>query len=104
VIVRIWEADVAWKHVDEFCALIASAILPKVLAIDGCLSGEALRPLADEEQDEPRIVLITHWRDEESLRAYLGPMWRVRPIWDEQELEYVTRAPRVWHFEPVEAP
>ena|SRR6266511_753002 len=103
MIVRIWEADVAPEHVDEFCALIASVILPKVLTIDGYLSGEALRPLAAE-QDEARIVLITHWRDEESLRAHLGPMWRVRPIWDEQELEYVTRPPRVWHFEPVKAP
>jgi len=103
VIVRIWEADVSPERVDEFCALIAAAILPKVLAVDGCLSGEVLRPLAGE-ADQVRIVGITRWRDQGSLRAYLGPMWRVRPMWEEQELEYVTGVPRVWHYEPVETP
>jgi hypothetical protein len=100
VIVRLWEAEVAPERVDEFCDLLASVVLPKVLTVDGCISGETLRPIPGGDQ-EPKVVGITRWRDEESLRAYLGPMWRIRPMWEEAELEYVTSVPRVWHYEPV---
>jgi quinol monooxygenase YgiN len=103
VIVRIWEAEVAPERVDEFCLLIASTILPKVLAVDGCLGGEVLRPVADDLEAPCKVVGITRWRDEQCLRAFLGPMWRLRPMWEEQELEYVAGVPRVFHFEPVEA-
>lgn len=104
VIVRIWEAQVVPERVEEFSALFASTILPKLIGADGCLGGEVLRPVAGEQEVEPRIIGITRWRDKESLRALLGPMWRVRPMWEEQELEYLTRPPQVRHFEPVEAP
>jgi quinol monooxygenase YgiN len=106
VIVRIWEAHVAPERVDEFCDLIASTILPKVLQVDGCVGGEVLRPLSADHAwnvEEPKVVGITRWRDEAALEAFLGPRWRVRPMWEEQELEYVTGVPRVWHYEPVEA-
>jgi hypothetical protein len=103
VIVRIWEAQIVPERVEEFSALFASAILPKLMDADGCLGGEVLQPIAGEE-GEPEIIGITRWRDEESLRALLGPMWRVRPMWEEQELEYLTRPPRVRHFQPVEPP
>jgi hypothetical protein len=103
VIVRVWEADVAQERVDEFCALIASKILPRALAAEGCLSGEVLRPLADEPGAPVRVIGITRWRDEKSLRALLGPMWRLRPMWEEEELEYIEGAPRVTHYEPVQA-
>jgi quinol monooxygenase YgiN len=99
VIVRVWEARVAPENVAEFSALVASTILPKVMAADGCLGGEVLRPLVG--TDEPRIIGITRWRDEESLSALLGPLWRIRPMWEEQEMQYVTHPPRVWHYEPV---
>jgi len=102
VIVRMWEARVAPDRVEEFTALVASTILPHVMSADGCLGGEVLRPLVGEDDDEPRVIGITRWRDEESLRTLLGPMWRVRPMWEELELEYVIRPPHVWHFEPVE--
>jgi quinol monooxygenase YgiN len=104
VIVRIWEAQVVPERVEEFSDLFASTILPRLTAAEGCLGGEVLRPVAGEKEDEARIIGITRWRDEESLRALLGPMWRVRPMWEEQELEYLLRPPRVSHFEPVETP
>jgi quinol monooxygenase YgiN len=102
VIVRIWEARVIPERAEEFSDLFASTILPRLTAAEGCLGGEVLRPVAGEKEDEARIIGITRWRDEDSLRALLGPMWRVRPMWEEQELEYLLRAPRVSHFEPVE--
>jgi quinol monooxygenase YgiN len=102
VIVRLWEAEVASDRVEEFTALVASTILPAVMAADGCLGGEVLRPLVGEDEDTTRVIGITRWRDQEALQTLLGPMWRVRPMWEELELEYVTRPPRVWHFEPVE--
>jgi hypothetical protein len=103
MIVRIWEAQIVPGRVREFSALFASTILPKLMGADGCLGGEVLQPIAAE-QEEPEIIGITRWRDEESLRALLGPMWRFRPMWEEQELEFLTSPPRVRHFVTVEPP
>ncbi len=103
MIVRIWEAQIESAHVEEFSALFASTILPRLLRADGCLGGEVLQLITGAE-DEPEIIGITRWRDEESLRAFLGPMWRVRPMWEEEEMAYLARPPRVRHFQPVELP
>jgi hypothetical protein len=103
VIVRIWEAQIVPGRVHEFSALFASTILPKLMEADGCLGGEVLQPIAAE-QNEPEIIGITRWRDEESLRALLGPRWWLRPMWEEEELEYLASPPRVRHFVPVEPP
>jgi hypothetical protein len=42
--------------------------------------------------------MITRWRDEDALRAYAGPMWRIRPVWAEHELNYLEHPPTVHHF------
>ncbi|GAA5015368.1 antibiotic biosynthesis monooxygenase family protein [Kitasatospora paranensis] len=98
MIVRIWEAVVAAARADEFCARLRADVLPQILRTDGCLAAELLRALGD---GEHRVVMITRWRDEAALRAYAGPMWRIRPVWAEGELAYLLHPPTVVHFRPL---
>ncbi|MFF0387751.1 antibiotic biosynthesis monooxygenase family protein [Kitasatospora sp. NPDC004615] len=95
MIIRIWEAQVSPLRVEEFCARLASTVLPGFDQWDGFLGGELLCALVD---DDHRVQMITRWRDEEALRAYAGPMWRIRPVWSEDELHELEHPPTVAHF------
>ncbi|MFC9331459.1 antibiotic biosynthesis monooxygenase family protein [Kitasatospora sp. NPDC057015] len=98
MIVRIWAAQVLTGHVDEFCALLAAEVLPGLAQADGCLGGELLRSMTD---DGHRVLVVTRWRDEDALRGYAGPMWRIRPVWAEGELRYLAHPPEVTHYRPL---
>jgi len=98
MIVRIWEAYVSPKRADEFCAELASNVLPQIAAHDGFLGAELLRAFAD---DDHRVQMITRWRDEAALRAYAGPMWRIRPVWAEGELNFLEHPPTVSHYQSL---
>ncbi|MCX5209003.1 antibiotic biosynthesis monooxygenase [Kitasatospora sp. NBC_00240] len=98
MIVRIWAAQVLAGHVDEFCALLVSDVLPGLAEAEGCLGGEVLRSMTD---DGHRVLVVTRWRDEAALRGYAGPMWRIRPVWAEGELRYLGHPPEVTHYRPL---
>ncbi|MFD9128560.1 antibiotic biosynthesis monooxygenase family protein [Kitasatospora sp. NPDC059571] len=100
MIVRIWQAEVSARRADEFCAQLTEDVLPQIFRTEGCLGGELLRALAD---GDHRVVMITRWRDEDALRAYAGPMWRIRPVWAEGELNYLEHPPTVAHYLPLSA-
>ncbi|MEV4556889.1 antibiotic biosynthesis monooxygenase [Kitasatospora sp. NPDC049285] len=95
MIIRIWEAHVSPRRVEEFCARLAATVLPEIGRRDGCLGGELLRAVAD---GDHRVQMITRWRDEDALRAYAGPMWRIRPVWSEGELNDLEHPPTVVHY------
>ncbi|GAA2803678.1 hypothetical protein GCM10010441_30510 [Kitasatospora paracochleata] len=95
MIVRIWEAHVSARRIEEFCRELASTVLPEIARNDGFLGGELLRALTD---GDHRVRMITRWRDEQALRAYAGPMWRIRPVWSEGELNYLDHPPTVSHY------
>ncbi|MFD8597107.1 antibiotic biosynthesis monooxygenase family protein [Kitasatospora sp. NPDC059646] len=98
MIIRIWEAHVSPLRVEEFCARLASTVMPGFDQWDGFLGGELLRAVSD---DDHRVQMITRWRDEDALRAYAGPMWRIRPVWSEGELHDLEHPPTVGHFESL---
>jgi hypothetical protein len=50
------------------------------------------------------VLVITRWRDEESLKAYAGPMWAKRPVWSDTEQTYLAHPPEVSHFTVVSRP
>lgn len=95
MIIRIWEADVSPHRAEAFCARLAATVLPEIGRRDGFLGGELLRACAD---GDHRVRMITRWRDEDALRAYAGPMWRIRPVWSEGELNDLEHPPTVAHF------
>ncbi|MFG2824050.1 antibiotic biosynthesis monooxygenase family protein [Kitasatospora sp. NPDC048365] len=95
MIVRIWEAQVSPRRIEQFCAELAAEVLPTIAEREGFLGGELLRALVD---GDHRVRMITRWRDEDALRAYAGPMWRIRPVWAEGELNFLDHPPTVSHF------
>ncbi len=95
MIVRIWEARVASRLVNEFCAMLRAEVMPQLDGLDGYLGGELLRSLAGGTR---RVLMVTRWRDEQALRGYAGPMWAIRPVWSENELTYLEHPPEVSHF------
>lgn len=95
MIVRIWEAKVSPRSLGEFCAMLTSEVLPQLDGLDGYLGGELLRSLPG---GSHRVLMVTRWRDEEALRRYAGPMWAIRPVWAETELNYLEHPPEVSHF------
>lgn len=103
MIVRVWEAWVAPGRADDFCAVLASDVMPQLDDVDGCLGAELLRSLSAEPAADVRVLMISRWRDEAAVRGYAGRMWRVRPVLAEAELPYLLRAPQVSHFEPPAA-
>ncbi|GAB7185602.1 hypothetical protein ATKI12_5433 [Kitasatospora sp. Ki12] len=102
MIVRIWAGQVPAGRIEEFCAHLAAQVLPQLGRTDGCLGGELLRPVSEENGN--RVLVVSRWRDEDALRGYAGPMWRIRPVWSEGELRYLAHPPEVTHFLQVTAP
>lgn len=100
MIVRIWEAQVSARRTEEFCERLVGEVLPKIAESEGFIGGQVLRALAD---DDHRILVITRWEDEASLRAYAGPMWQIRPVWAEGELDFLEHPPTVSHFSSLHA-
>ncbi|MGV9263083.1 antibiotic biosynthesis monooxygenase family protein [Kitasatospora sp. NPDC003701] len=100
MIVRIWAGQVTAGCVEEFCAVLTTQVIPQLGRADGCLGGELLRSV---EEDGHRVLVLSRWRDEDALRGYAGPMWRIRPVWSEGELRYLAHPPEVSHFTLVPA-
>ncbi|MER8103951.1 antibiotic biosynthesis monooxygenase family protein [Kitasatospora sp. NPDC094016] len=101
MIVRIWAGQVLASRIEEFCVLLTTQVIPQLGRTDGCLGGELLRSVTE---DGHRVLVVSRWRDEEALRGYAGPMWRIRPVWSEGELCYLAHPPVVSHFTSIAAP
>ena len=98
MIVRVWEAQVIPSRADAFCAALLGGPLPDIRSVDGCIGAELLRSVGD---GDHRVMVVTRWQDEAALRAYAGPMWKIRPVWAEGELGYLEHPPSVSHFVPI---
>ncbi|MFJ4667879.1 antibiotic biosynthesis monooxygenase family protein [Kitasatospora purpeofusca] len=101
MIIRIWAGQVMAGHIEEFCEVLTSEVLPQLGRTEGCLGGELLRSVTE---GGHRVLVVSRWRDEAALLGYAGPMWRIRPVWSEGELRYLAHPPEVTHFTPVPAP
>jgi heme-degrading monooxygenase HmoA len=97
VIARMWEARALPGRLDELVELVAGA-WPALRAADGFAGGDLYR--ADSDTD-PRLVLVTRWRDAAALAAAAGPGWRDTPVPLPGEERLHARPPHVWHFTPV---
>ncbi|MER5865998.1 antibiotic biosynthesis monooxygenase [Kitasatospora sp. NPDC002040] len=98
MIVRIWEAQVSPRREEEFCTRLCDEVLAVLWDTDGFEGAELLRSASEADH---RVLLLTRWRDEAAVRAYAGPMWRIRPVWAEGEFGYLEHPPTVAHFLPT---
>jgi heme-degrading monooxygenase HmoA len=94
----MWEARALPGRLDELVDLVTGKVWPALAAADGFAGGELYR--ADSGTD-PRLVLITRWRDEAALAAAAGPAWRDAAVTVPGEAALHARPPHVWHFTPV---
>ncbi|WP_441249308.1 antibiotic biosynthesis monooxygenase family protein [Kitasatospora sp. McL0602] len=100
MIVRVWEAEVQPRRAEEFWARLVGEAVPGLAGVDGFLGAELWRGVTE---GDHRVLMVTRWRDEAAVRAYAGPMWRIRPVWAEGEFEALEHPPRVSHFTPLDA-
>jgi heme-degrading monooxygenase HmoA len=101
MIVRMFEARVVPGLLDEFVDFVVERVLPAMEAADGFAGGEVYRADSD---TEPRLVMITRWRDEAALAGFAGPEWRTRAAVPPEEERFLARPPHVWHFTQVLGP
>jgi heme-degrading monooxygenase HmoA len=98
VIVRMWEARVTPGLLDQFVEFLVERAWPVMEAADGFAGGELYRA---DSGTEPRLVMITRWRNEAALARFAGPDWRSTPVVLPEEDRFLTRPPQVWHFTQV---
>lgn len=67
--VRRWEAMVARSDLAGWLEAFQTRVYPKMQAISGF---EGISVLAQRGDDPCRITVLTHWRDEDALRAFAG--------------------------------
>jgi hypothetical protein len=94
----MWEARARPGRLDELVELMTGRAWPALAAADGFAGAELYR--ADSATD-PRLVLLTRWRDEAALAAAAGPGWQDTPVLLPGEELLHARPPHVWHFTPV---
>ena len=98
MIVRMCEARAVPGRLEELVGFVLERVWPAVSAADGFRGGEVYR--ADSDTD-PRLVVLTRWRDEAALAAVAGPGWRDAAVLLPGEDRLHARPPHVWHFTQV---
>jgi hypothetical protein len=98
VIVRMWEARVTPGLLDQFVEFVVERAWPAMEAADGFAGGELYRA---DSATEPRLVMITRWRDEAALAGFAGRDWGCTPVVLPDEERFLARSPHVWHFTQV---
>jgi hypothetical protein len=93
----MWEARVVPGLLDELVGFVVARVWPTLVAADGFGGGELYRADSD---TEPRLVLLTRWRDEAALAAAAGPGWRAAVLLPGED-RFHARPPHVWHFTQV---
>ena len=72
MIVRIFRAKIRDNQVAEFKRMVQEQSIPWLESAEGMLGYFPGEPFADNKQE---FVMITLWRDLESLRAFAGAQW-----------------------------
>ena len=82
MIVRVFRARVRPGSAADFEAMMREQSIPLVQAADGLVSWWAGRPLGETGE----FVMVTVWRDLESLQEFAGPDWQREGVIPADEL------------------
>ena len=85
MIVRIFRAKIRKGQVCEFKRMVQEQSIPWLENAEGMLGYFPGEPFGD---DESEFVMVTLWRDQESLRAFAGADWD-NPVVTEDEAPLV---------------
>ena len=100
MIVRMWETPVKPGETDSLVEYVKTEVWPGVTAAEGFISGEILRSYGGSGE---RFLLLTRWRDSDSVEKFLGPAWQAHqmtPVPGEEP--HLAGVPFVDHWEQVE--
>lgn len=81
MIVRIFRAKIRENQTTEFKRMVQEQSIPWLESSEGMMGYFPGEPFGDNEQE---FVMITLWRDLESLKAFAGPDWD-NPVVTENE-------------------
>lgn len=73
MIIRVFRARIRNEKVSEFKRMVQEQSIPWLVSTDGMLGYFAGEPLGD---DEREFVMVTLWRDLESLKGFVGENWK----------------------------
>ena len=73
MIIRVFRARIRQAKVAEFKRLVQEQSIPWLTSTNGLLAYFAGEPLDD---DEREFVMVTLWRDLESLQGFVGENWK----------------------------
>lgn len=99
MIVRVWSCRCKRGKQDEFENFIRSELLPTLRQIDGCLYAIAAKDFAGR---QPKVMLVTVWKNLDSLKSFTGPQWR-RRIVNPKAATFISGKPELEHFDLLEA-
>jgi quinol monooxygenase YgiN len=98
MIVRVWSCRCERPKLEGFKSFIHSEFLPELKRNDGCLQALVAQ---DTSLSQPRIIIITVWRDLDSIKRFTGPQWR-NAIVNPKAAVFIDGEPKLEHFELVD--
>ena len=97
MIKRVWECEVTDDGFEGLGAFLAASGWAGAVNRPGFRGGQVYR---DYGQAKPRVFVVTHWLDEDSVAGHCGKNWINRPVAPE-ERRFMVGEPTVAHFEQL---
>jgi quinol monooxygenase YgiN len=98
MIVRVWSCKCERPKLDRFKSFIHSEFLPELRRNDGCLQALVAQDMS---LPQPEVIIVTVWRDIDSIKSFTGPQWK-NAIVNPKAALFIAGEPTLEHFELVD--
>jgi heme-degrading monooxygenase HmoA len=73
MIARVWRAVATVESAARYVAYFAAELQPQLEAMDGFRHGQIMtRPMTEREADRIELVVITNWKDMDTIARFAG--------------------------------
>jgi quinol monooxygenase YgiN len=97
MLIRIWKSEIKPGHESDFTNFMISLAKDILEKQPGCLSWFAGR---SDKNGKSIFVVVTVWKDKQSLVRFTGPNWTEARI-DADEVLFLNEKPNVEHYESL---
>lgn len=98
LLVRLWRAKCREDRLKEFEKFLHDELFSTLKKQEGCLYAVAGQV---PKGGETEMVIISEWKDMESLKGFTGPDWN-KTIVNPRAAAYIKGEPQLEHFEVAE--
>jgi hypothetical protein len=98
MIVRVWSCTCKRPKLEGFKNFIRGEFLPVLRRNDGCVQALVAQDMS---LRHPRVIIITVWRDLDSIKRFTGPQWR-NAIVNPKAALFISGEPKLEHFELID--